>query len=275
MSVSVAAEYESTIKKKGGVSLQVILCVTYDDNRLLPLTEDSPICLLPIANRKLLGYQLDLLKQCGATGLILPHHHCDPSPLPSLCPSLSICLFLSLYLSTCLSLSLSVSPSVSLFIEIFVVTPKEYSSQLSQFLLPYLDDEVHIELIQVNELFGSADAVRAVHDRIRGDFIIYNSDTLSQINLTELVQTHRLQSSDVTMLLAVAPFEESEKKGVAPVMKVGDPAQLNLSLSLSPSDSLSLSLCLCLSVCVCLSVSFCLSVCLSDPWRRQRVHRAL
>jgi hypothetical protein len=74
MSIAVAAEYESTIKKKGGASLQVILCVTYDDNRLLPLTEDCPICLLPIANRKLLGYQLELLKQCGATGVV-PFHH--------------------------------------------------------------------------------------------------------------------------------------------------------------------------------------------------------
>jgi NDP-sugar pyrophosphorylase family protein len=79
---------------------------------------------------------------------------------------------------------------------------------------------VLIEIIQVNELFGTADAVRAVHDRIRGDFIVYNSDTLSQINLIELVQTHRLQSSDVTMLLAVAPLEESEKKGVPPILKV-------------------------------------------------------
>jgi NDP-sugar pyrophosphorylase family protein len=105
--------------------------------------------------------------------------------------------------------------------EIFVVAPREYYSRLSQELLSYLeDDNVLIEIIQVNELFGTADAVRAVHDRIRGDFIVYNSDTLSQINLTELVQTHRLQSSDVTMLLAVAPLEESEKKGVPPILKV-------------------------------------------------------
>lgn len=105
-------------------------------------------------------------------------------------------------------------------LEIFIVTPKEYYPQLSQFLLSHIDDEVLIELIQVNELYGSADAVRAVHDRIRGDFIFVNSDTLSQINISELVYTHRLQSSDVTMLLAVAPLEESEKKGAPPVMKV-------------------------------------------------------
>jgi NDP-sugar pyrophosphorylase family protein len=111
--------------------------------------------------------------------------------------------------------------------EIFVVAPREYYSRLSQELLSYLeDDNVLIEIIQVNELFGTADAVRAVHDRIRGDFIVYNSDTLSQINLTELVQTHRLQSSDVTMLLAVAPLEESEKKGVPPILKVSVRSEL-------------------------------------------------
>lgn len=57
--------------RKKGSSYQIILCINYDDNRLLPLTDDCPICLLPIANRKLLEYQLDFLKQAGATGLIL------------------------------------------------------------------------------------------------------------------------------------------------------------------------------------------------------------
>jgi CTP:phosphocholine cytidylyltransferase-like protein len=61
-------EFETTIKKKG-TSFQTILCVNYDDNRLLPLTEDTPICLLPIVNKKLFGYQIEFLKQSGATGL--------------------------------------------------------------------------------------------------------------------------------------------------------------------------------------------------------------
>ena len=63
-------EFEAASKKKGS-SLQIILCVTYDDsNRLTPLTEDTPICLLPIVNKKLFGYQLEMLKQSGATGMI-------------------------------------------------------------------------------------------------------------------------------------------------------------------------------------------------------------
>jgi NDP-sugar pyrophosphorylase family protein len=47
---------------------QVVIIVDYDDGRLFPLTEETPKCLLPIANRKILGYQLDVLQSCGATG---------------------------------------------------------------------------------------------------------------------------------------------------------------------------------------------------------------
>jgi translation initiation factor eIF-2B subunit epsilon len=44
---------------------QVVLIVDIDDGRMYPLTEDRPKCLLPIANRKLLSYQLDMLAQSG------------------------------------------------------------------------------------------------------------------------------------------------------------------------------------------------------------------
>ncbi len=100
------------------------------------------------------------------------------------------------------------------------MTPQEYYLQLSQFVLTLFESGLIIEVIPVEEFVGSADAVRAVSDRIRGDFIVFNSDTISQINLAELVSIHRLRSSDVTILLAAAPVEESEKKGAPPVMKV-------------------------------------------------------
>lgn len=151
-------------------SYQVIIVVTYDDGRLFPLTEDSPKCLLPIANRPLLSYQLDVIKQSGAT-------------------------------------------------EIYIVTPQEYHSQLTQFAAPYANELV-IEVVPVADMIGSADCIRAVSDRIRGDFIVFNSDTLSQINLGELVHVHRIRSSDVTMLLSAVPLEESEKKGASATLKV-------------------------------------------------------
>ena len=43
-----------------------MLIVDYDDGRLFPLTDGTyPKCLLPVANRKLLAYQLDLLCKSG------------------------------------------------------------------------------------------------------------------------------------------------------------------------------------------------------------------
>ena len=47
---------------------QVVIIVDFDDGRLYPLTEQTPKCLLPIANKKLLAYQLDMLTKSGVTG---------------------------------------------------------------------------------------------------------------------------------------------------------------------------------------------------------------
>jgi len=47
---------------------QVVIIADYDDGRMFPLTEDSPKCLLPLGNRPLLSYQLDMLEKSGAIG---------------------------------------------------------------------------------------------------------------------------------------------------------------------------------------------------------------
>lgn len=47
---------------------QVVILVEYNDNELDPLTVDVPKCLLPLANRSILEYQLDFLTNCGVTG---------------------------------------------------------------------------------------------------------------------------------------------------------------------------------------------------------------
>ena len=50
--------------------LQTVILVDYSDDSLFPLTKDTPECLLQIANRPVLAYQLDLLEKCGAVGEI-------------------------------------------------------------------------------------------------------------------------------------------------------------------------------------------------------------
>lgn len=51
-----------------GPEFQAVIIVDYDNGRLYPLTENTPKCLLPIANRKLLAYQLDMLTKNNISG---------------------------------------------------------------------------------------------------------------------------------------------------------------------------------------------------------------
>ena len=41
-------------------SFQAVILIGKEDGRMFPLTEDAPKCLLPVANKPILGYQLDL-----------------------------------------------------------------------------------------------------------------------------------------------------------------------------------------------------------------------
>ena len=157
---------------------QALIIVDYDDGRLFPLTDGTyPKCLLPVANRKLLAYQLDLLAKSGAQ-------------------------------------------------EIYIVAPREYQTRLTQFLSEYgPSDSASVEFIWVDEMIGSADGLRAVSERIRGDFVCMGSDVLCQFPLGELAQWHRLRASDVSMILASAPVEESEKKGGPPKTRIDEEDQ--------------------------------------------------
>mmetsp|Transcript_27875 Transcript_27875/g.28142 ORF Transcript_27875/g.28142 Transcript_27875/m.28142 type:complete len:501 (+) Transcript_27875:156-1658(+) len=147
-----------------GPEFQVIIIVEYDDGRMFPLTEDVPKCLLPVSNRPLLSYQLDILERSGA-------------------------------------------------LEVFIVAPADYKAQLSMFLDTSMRANMSIDLIFVEEMLGSCDALRAVQDRIRGDFIVFGSDVFSELIIPKLVLTHRVQTSDITMLFSAVIPEEPEKKG--------------------------------------------------------------
>jgi ADP-glucose pyrophosphorylase len=146
---------------------QAIIIVDYDDGRLFPLTEFTPKCLLPIANRKLLTYQLDMLSKSG-------------------------------------------------IVETFIVTTEEFSTSLKQYCEEYPrdGDNMKVELISLPEIIGTADGLRAVADRIRGDFIVLSCDVISQFSLIDLCNLHRLSSSDVTIMLTVPTNKEYLKDDV-------------------------------------------------------------
>lgn len=56
--------------------------------------------------------------------------------------------------------------------EIYIAAPKEYQTQLSQFLSEYGNsDSASVEFVWVEEMVGSADGLRAVSERIRYQFV--------------------------------------------------------------------------------------------------------
>jgi len=159
---------------------QVIIIIDQEDGRLFPLAVNTPRCLLPIANRKLLSYQLDMIVQSGVTDVI-------------------------------------------------IVSPQEFIIPLRQFKNEDVRDNINIDLVFVDNVEGAVDCIRAVNDRIRGDFICITSDVISQVNLFQLVTLHRIRTSDITMLLTNAPIEENEKKRKE--LKIDDEDQEYIGLS--------------------------------------------
>jgi len=77
---------------------------------------------------------------------------------------------------------------------------------------------MNIELVIVPEMTGTADGLRAVSDRLRGDVFCLSSDFISQFSLIEIANLHRLSISDVTMVFGVtskdAPKEDLDQEYV-------------------------------------------------------------
>lgn len=64
---------------------------------------------------------------------------------------------------------------------------------------------MNIDLIVAEDMSGSADGLRAISERIRGDFFCLGADFISQVSLADMVTLHRTSSSDFTMMLCTPP----------------------------------------------------------------------
>jgi hypothetical protein len=105
----------------------------------------------------------------------------------------------------CYVSSTNLNPFACLLLtEVFIVAPKEYEGKLSHFLGEYTRNSMSIDLVAIDDMYGSADCLRAVKDRIRGDFFCLNSDFISQYCIGELANMHRLSTSDLSMMLTTA-----------------------------------------------------------------------
>jgi NDP-sugar pyrophosphorylase family protein len=94
------------------------------------------------------------------------------------------------------------------------VTPSDFETALRQFLDDNSRESMKVELIVIPEMMGTADGIRAVAERIRGDFIYISSDTISQFSLIDLVNLHRSSISDMTLLFSVPTNKEFLKDDV-------------------------------------------------------------
>jgi translation initiation factor eIF-2B subunit gamma len=161
---SVSANVNANARR--AAEFQVVIIVSCEDNRLSPLTDTVPKCLLPLANRCLLFYQLEVLEKSGAT-------------------------------------------------DVFLVAQDEYHPQLSAKVNTFVFAHLVVEIIPVSaaHLNGSADGLRVVKDKIRGDFVCIASDCLFACPLGPLVKYHRRNANDVTVVLTGVPIDEPDKKG--------------------------------------------------------------
>lgn len=89
---------------------------------------------------------------------------------------------------------------------------------------------------------GSADYLRAVSDRIRGDFICLHTDFISHYNLGTLATMHKLSCSDITMLLTIASKDLKLEEADEELIGICDDGRIILKLlKLEVADSLLLS----------------------------------
>ena len=95
--------------------------------------------------------------------------------------------------------------------QVFLVAPEEYCLRLNAFLQIFGNDLLAVDLIPVADMTGSADALRAVSDRVTSDVIVVSSDLVTQVRLQDIADAHLQRRADVTVLLAAPPLEEAEK----------------------------------------------------------------
>uniref|UniRef100_A0A7S2RQA8 Translation initiation factor eIF2B subunit gamma n=1 Tax=Mucochytrium quahogii TaxID=96639 RepID=A0A7S2RQA8_9STRA len=91
------------------------------------------------------------------------------------------------------------------FVEVIVVCEKSESEEIGRVLQNYSGkicvDLFEVEEVEEGEYQGTADVLRALRDRIEGDFFVLTGDVVTTESLHNLADVHRLHDASVTMLL--------------------------------------------------------------------------
>ncbi|TYZ62299.1 hypothetical protein PybrP1_009746 [[Pythium] brassicae (nom. inval.)] len=91
------------------------------------------------------------------------------------------------------------------FAEALVVTATSMLPQLQDYVARAFDGKLHVELAAVEDNCETADALRAVADRIKKDFIVLAGDLVTDVVVHSVADFHRLHDASVTMLLKREP----------------------------------------------------------------------
>lgn len=120
-----------------------------------------------------------------------------------------------------------------IFIDVLIVSPEDYKTQIASSLADYSSDVMKVELVPVvgDDFQGTADCLRFISKRIRGDFIFLSSDVVCQFNMGDLITYHRTNAADVTIGMIGCRIDEPEKKGGAKKIHVEEDEQEFTSLS--------------------------------------------
>ncbi|KAM3575468.1 hypothetical protein VYU27_002574, partial [Nannochloropsis oceanica] len=143
---------------RGGIRPQfmAVILADVDAHALYPLTNDLPKSLLPLLNRPLLQYQLDLLHASG-------------------------------------------------FSECVVVTTRDAHDRVQILVRNEYRGDVAVDLVCVENHFGTADMLRAIKDKIKTDFLVLTGDLVLGRHLHDVIDLHRAKRSDLTFLLKRLP----------------------------------------------------------------------
>lgn len=90
------------------------------------------------------------------------------------------------------------------FSSIMVICQTEIESCLSSYLKNVYDGHIRIQvyaLSGVDDVLGTADLIRKVHDKIKNDFIVLSCDLITNLPPHEILDFHRIHTPTVTFLL--------------------------------------------------------------------------
>ena len=158
------------------------------DRSTLPLVvlQDVPKPLLPVANRPLLSYTLDLLEACSLRSVLIVSLAWVRLLLPPPNPLIS---------SFCLRNAQAVSG-------------ESLALQMNSWITETYGDRLKAEVIAVAEEAGSADALREVVHRVSADdLLVLSGDVIadSSLSLGSLAAAHRRHGGVATVLLHPRP----------------------------------------------------------------------